>query len=152
MKTAHRDVATKPTFGVTSLGFERDVTAAALAIDPHQGFFVWFQFFANHDQVFALLTGCLFTSWITSPSRRPDFAAGDSASMSAITAPCTSFGRLSALPNPIMISSAPDTTFDRARPFSNSMLNKVQRVVPDTSRQRRRYSKHASVDSKRLSQ
>src|SRR5207249_9335193 len=46
---------------------------------------------------FAFLTGCLFTSWITSPSRRPAFAADDSASISAITAPLTSFERLSAL-------------------------------------------------------
>src|SRR5439155_1486874 len=45
----------------------------------------------------AFLTGCLFTSWITSPSRRPALPAGESASISAITAPLMSFERLSAL-------------------------------------------------------
>ena len=38
-------------------------------------------------------------------------------------------------------------TFDRSWPFSNSMLDKVQRVVPRHARQRLRHSKHASFDS-----
>ena len=36
MKTAHRGVATTPTFGLTSLRFQRDVTAAALTVNAHQ--------------------------------------------------------------------------------------------------------------------
>jgi hypothetical protein len=36
MKTAHRAVATTPTFGLTSLRFQHDVTAATLTVNAHQ--------------------------------------------------------------------------------------------------------------------
>jgi hypothetical protein len=38
-----------------SLGFQRDVTAAALAIDAQQNFFVSFQFLADGEEILCVL-------------------------------------------------------------------------------------------------
>jgi hypothetical protein len=40
METAHKAVATKPTFGLTSLWFQRDVATSALTVDAYQNFLV----------------------------------------------------------------------------------------------------------------
>jgi len=39
--------------------FQSDVAAAALAIDAHQNFFVWFQFLAERDEVFRIFNRLL---------------------------------------------------------------------------------------------
>src|SRR5262245_59940097 len=59
METAHRAVATKPTFGLTSLLLQRDVATSALAVDAYQDFFVRLQFLADRKQIFRAFRGLL---------------------------------------------------------------------------------------------